>query len=57
VVTLVDGSTHSALFRFEKASKPKPSKGNDEKHGDKSKHDDRDEHDNKGKSLKGRQLK
>ncbi|HEV8177046.1 MAG TPA: PxKF domain-containing protein, partial [Gemmatimonadales bacterium] len=43
VVTLIDGSTHSALFRFEKASKPKPSKGHEnEKSGDKDKHDNRD---------------
>ena len=52
-MTLVDGSTHEALFRFEKAPKAKPVKHHDdEDHGKGDKHDDhdKDKHENNAKN-------
>lgn len=55
VVTLVDGSQHEALFRFEKGPKPRAGEGHrDEKQGNNNDHDDKDKHDNKHNSEKGR---
>jgi hypothetical protein len=50
VVTLIDGSTHEALFRFENARSKQGRGHDDEKHYDKDKHDGKDKHDNKGKN-------
>ena len=51
VVTLVDGSTHEALFRFDGKPKPKPAKNHEAEKQDKGdKQDDQDKHENKAKN-------
>jgi len=53
IVTLVDGSTHEALFRFSKPSKSRHGKGHDDDKHDRDKRDkdkhDKDKHNSKNK--------